>query len=180
MSYELAELDRRLAALFLEGVVESVDYGNPAADPPILPTVRVRVGEWLSTAIPMPTTSAGGVRIWNPLRVGEQVLLANPSGKPEKAWIIARAYTTQHGGANGSDGDNLLLTMPDGAVIGYNSASGALTAIGIQSAAITASGAVTVNAANLNLTGATTINGDLTMNGNINASGYTVTADNIP
>lgn len=72
MSYELAELERRLANILRYGVVYAVDLEESR--------VQVDVGGIVTDWLPWLAPRAGRTRIWHPPEAGEQVLLLSPSG----------------------------------------------------------------------------------------------------
>jgi phage baseplate assembly protein V len=171
-----AETDRRLAALLLVGTVESVNYGDSGS----LPRCRVRVAtglssgeDWISPLIPWPVAAGGSVRHWCPPEIGEQVLIANPSGHPALGYIIGRYYSAQHGQGNAHDGHSVTWTMPDGCQIAYDHQLGALSVVGAKTVALSNSetitldsgGAIAITAPSLTLSGDLTVEGSATISG---------------
>lgn len=175
MDYALSELDRRLALLLQPGVIEQVDHGAARC--------RVRVGSWVSAALPWLSLGAGEVRHWRPPSVGEQALLLSPSGDPGCGFVLPGFYTTQHGRAGDERPKAVVWRMPDGCVLEYDWDAGALRATGLQSAHVQASGAVTLKCASLKveaddiaLTGNVAIGGNVSVQGNIDAAGSVMDA----
>ena len=82
----LDELSRRIAGMLRVGVVEEIDYGGTR--------LRVRIGyggpgDIETSWLPWPG-SLGRNRVdWTPLKPGQQVLLASPSGDLAQAVVVA-------------------------------------------------------------------------------------------
>lgn len=112
----LTEQQRRLANVIRVGVVESVQY----------PKVRVRFGEIVTAWLPMAGQRAGGIRVWNPLTVGEQVVVMSPSGDLAQGLVYPGIYSD----ANAAPGDAAGLfkvIFPDGATLEYDADGGGLS-----------------------------------------------------
>ena len=107
MSFEIAEIDRRMAATVMAGVIESVDYENARC--------RVRVAGWVSAWLPWMASAAGRVRHWRPPSVGEQALIVSPSGEVETGFVMPGFYTDQHDQANDNRENMTATDYPDGA-----------------------------------------------------------------
>lgn len=107
MSYESAEMDRRLSTLVQAGTIQAVDYEAARC--------RVQVGDWTSAWLPWGSVAAGQVRNWRPPSVGEQALILAPSGLPEGGFVMPGFYTTQHQAANDNRPNVTAQTWPDGA-----------------------------------------------------------------
>lgn len=165
--WALSELDRRLGAMLQVGTVESVDHGSVADNVP--PTVRVRVGEWVSRPLPMPAGSGGRVRLWNPLSVGEQVVLGAPSGELAQAYVISRHYVESHGQAPDDSGDTFAALMPDGTLFRYNHATGAFAISGAKSGTLSMSEQLTIDSPRVVFTGEIQAAGDITSDGDVKA-----------
>ena len=151
---------RRIESLVRTGTVSEVDGKR----------VRIKTGGNETDWLPWPATSAGHARTWNPPKVGEQVTLLAESGELSTARIVP--------GLNSDDieppstGPNTpTTTYPDGATIAYNWETGTLTATGIQSATIQASGSCTVDCPEVTATGNLTVQGNLTIQGTADFTG---------
>ena len=107
MSYQEAELDRRMAAMLQAGTVSAVDHGNARC--------RVKVGEWESAWLPWGSAGAGAVRQWRPPSIGEQAMILSPSGLPEGGFVLPGFYTTQHKNGNDTKEEVTATDYPDGA-----------------------------------------------------------------
>lgn len=152
MDFQMAELNRRIANLIKIGVIEEVDYSQT------IPRAKVRLGDLLTTWLPMLTVRAGKDRSWWPLEVGEQVIVLSPSGDPAQGIILGSLNQTAFP-ANGDSPDIHRIDYDDGAVIEYNRATHALKAE-------LPDGATT----ELRSNGGIQFIGDLTVNGNIKAT----------
>lgn len=80
MSFAAAEADRRTANILQLGTVTSVSANG---------RVRVRCGDLDSAEIPVAVQRAGNVRFWSVPSVGEQVVVAAPSGDMARAVVLA-------------------------------------------------------------------------------------------
>jgi phage baseplate assembly protein gpV len=84
MSYAAAEADRRVANLLQVGIVTSVNGANGKA--------RVRVGDLDLPEINVAQFRAGGMSLWWMPQVGEQVLVACPSGDAAQGIVLASIF----------------------------------------------------------------------------------------
>ena len=82
MSFAAAEADRRIGNVIQIGRVISVGAG----------TARVAVGELETADIPVGQYRAGGLALWWMPTVGEQVVIACPSGDVAQAVILCSIY----------------------------------------------------------------------------------------
>lgn len=153
---QLAELSRRLESLIRTGTVAEVD----------LTAVRVRVisgglhTQWLRWL----EGRAADTSTWDPPVVGEQVVLLCPSGNPA-AGIVLRGLNSDNNPPPSHSASAHVKRYPDGAVISYDHASGALEATGIKTATVEASEKVTVDVPETEITGNVTIGGNLLVKG---------------
>ena len=77
------DMERRLAEMLRLGVVSDIDYSDPQK-----PRVRVKSGDCETGWIPWTALRAGRARTWEPLKKGEQVLVASPSGDMAQGVIV--------------------------------------------------------------------------------------------
>lgn len=117
MSYPIAELDRRLAAMIQMGTVEEVKPARP-------PRCRVRVGDWVSPWVMWQSLAAGKVRSWRPPSLGEQAVLLCPSGDPAVGVALVGFPSDQHDQSPDDDLDVTSGQWPDGARESYNHQTG--------------------------------------------------------
>jgi len=108
------ELDRRLNNLLMVGTVLAVDHAARK--------LRVEIGEIRTAWLNWPAEMGRNYRRWRPLRAGQQLLLASPSGDPAQAVIAGMLYTAAL--PPPSDNPDLdLVEFEDGARIQYDSAA---------------------------------------------------------
>ena len=149
-AFDMVELARQLANLIRPGVVHQVRY-SPYA-------VKVKTGALITQWLPPLVARAGNNRSWNPLEVGEQVLVLSPSGNPAQGWVLPAGYTDSQP-APSVDPDKTVHQFADGAVIEYDRKQHHLKAV-------LPAGSTT----ELVSDGGITFTGDLTVNGNIHAT----------
>ena len=149
-SFDVVELARQLANVVRPGIVAAVDHQRAK--------VRIQTGELLTQWLPWLTQRAGNNRNWQPLEVGEQVLLLCPCGDPAQAWVLGSGYQDTFP-APSSDPDKESYRFSDGAVIEYDRKQHHLKAV-------LPDGATT----ELKSTGGIEFTGDLKVNGNITAT----------
>jgi len=121
---------RAIRNLIRVGVVTDVDLKRGLC--------RVQSGGMNTTWLNWMTCRAGRSRVWWAPSEGEQVLLLAIGGELDTAFVLPGIFSDEHPAPSTSP-DALHVSFPDGAVIEYEPGSGALTAIGIKTAAITAS-----------------------------------------
>lgn len=115
----VAELLRLIHNLIRLGTIAEVDHGDPEADPPRPPRVRVKAGELLTAWLPWLEARAGTTRTWSPPTVGEQVVLLSPGGDLSAAVVLTSLYRQAHPAP--SDDENLIGTWyPDGTRVEYD------------------------------------------------------------
>lgn len=137
VEFRLAELERRLANLARIGVVEELDEASAR--------VRVRCGELLTGWLPWLTRRAGGDADWWAPEPGEQVLVISPFGDPALGLALPALYQDTHPAPAGVKTVR-RVTFADGTVIEYDRAGSKLSVNCVGSAAINATGPVTVDA----------------------------------
>jgi phage baseplate assembly protein V len=143
----------RLGALVRVGTVASVDLAAGRC--------TVDVGDVVTAPVRWLATRAGATRAWSPVSVGEQGLLLSPGGDIAGAVFLPGIFSS----ASPPPGDSLaeLVEYQDGARIGYDPQTHALTAI-------LPAGAT----ARLEADGGVSIKGDITLTGKLTASGDVV------
>ncbi len=151
-----ADIQRLIGDLAREGTVVSVDHATGSA--------RVRFADDLTTGdIPWLAARAGATRTWSPPSVGEQVVVLAPEADTARGMIIGSLSSDAHTHP-ASDGSS-LTEYEDGARVGYDPATHALTAV--------LPGGATVR---IEAGGGLTIKGDVTVDGDIRSNG-TITAE---
>lgn len=154
-----ADEEGRLVALVRVGTVASVDLAAGRC--------TVDVGDVVSGPIRWLAPRAGTTRVWSPVSVGEQGMLLCPGGDIAGAVFLPGIFSDAHP----APGDSLaeLIEYQDGARIGYDPDTHALTAIlpAGATADIVADGG-------LSITGDVTLNGMLTATGDVVADGISL------
>lgn len=84
MTFAAAEADRRIANLLQIGTITAVDGATGKA--------RVKVGDLDMPALNVAQFRAGGLSLWWMPQVGEQVLVACPSGDVGQGVILASIF----------------------------------------------------------------------------------------
>ncbi|MFI0413098.1 MAG: phage baseplate assembly protein V [Candidatus Thiodiazotropha sp.] len=154
MSFEVAELSRRLANLVMLGKVAEVDHEAAR--------VKVKAGELLTTWRPWLALRAGGDSHWHPPEVGEQVVLLSINGDPAQSIVLVGIYQDAHP-APSTDPDVDVSEYSDGAKISYDRKQHVL------SATLPAGASVELIA-----TGGVTIEGDVTVGGSVFVGGILI------
>lgn len=96
---------------------------------------RVDTGNNTTSWLHWLTARAGKTRSWNAPSVGEQVLILCLGGELDTGFVLPGIFSDDNPAPSAS-ADALHWSFPDGAVIEYEPATGALKATGIQTAAI--------------------------------------------
>ena len=151
-----ADIQRLIGDLAREGVVVSVDHAAG--------TARVEFANELTTGdIPWLASRAGATRTWSPPAIGEQVMVLAPEADTARGVIIGSLSSDAH--PHPGNDESILTEYEDGARIGYNPKSHALTAI--------LPGGATVR---IDADGGLSLKGPVTVDGDIKSTG-TITAD---
>lgn len=129
MNEQLAEIQRLLRNLIRIGTVSAVNLDDGLC--------RVDTGNNTTGWLHWLTARAGKTRSWNAPSVGEQVLVLCLGGELDTGFVLPGIFSDDNPVPSAS-ADALHWSFPDGAVIEYEPATGALTASGIQTATITA------------------------------------------
>lgn len=153
---DFADINRRLESLIRYGTVAEVQ-----AKPP---RVRVRIGKLNTTWIRWVALRAASTSDWCPPVPGEQCVLFSPSGDMATAVALMGLASDEYP-LPSDNPDEWVRQFPDGAVVRYNHATGALTVSGIKTAVVQAADHVTVDCPQSTFTGSVQINGDLIVDG---------------
>jgi phage baseplate assembly protein V len=135
--------------------------------------VRVRLGptlttEWLKWA----TRRAGSTRTWSAPTVGEQVIVFSPGGDLTRGVILPALYSREFDAPESSDSIH-ITHYPDGAVVQYDHAAHALTALLPGGTATITADKVTSNAPSTICTGDLTVMKNLIVMQSATVSGAT-------
>lgn len=158
-------LPQQLNNMLRDGVVTEVDHDGRVC--------RVQTGDAHTDFIPWLTTAAGEMRVWAPPSVGEQVKLLCGDGDLANAVVLRGLYSSQYP-APSSNPDVVLSHFKDGAVISYDAATHALSAV------LPAGGTVAVQAdGGVTITGPVTIVGDTEITGQVKVNGKAVVSEDV-
>lgn len=152
---DVAELFRLISNIVRIGTVFAVDLKSRPAK------VRVSSGDLESNWLPWLELRAGRTRTWNPLTVGEQVIVLCPDGDPAGGVVLAGLNSEAIPAPSDSEAEH-VTDYPDGARITYDHHTGKLTAVGIKSAFVDASETATLKSPDITLDGNVTVTGLLT------------------
>ncbi|WP_113633127.1 phage baseplate assembly protein V [Pectobacterium peruviense] len=130
----LTEILRLLRNLNRVGVVTHVNTDDALC--------RVQTGEMTTGWLNWLTRRAGRSRDWWAPSIGEQVLILSIGGELDTAFVLPGIYSDDNPAPSVS-ADAYHVSFPDGAVVEYEPATGALTVSGIKTADITASESLT-------------------------------------
>lgn len=103
MTYAAAEADRRIGNVVSIGIVTAVNAGAAKA--------RVKIGDLQSADIPVGQFRAGALSFWWMPTVGEQVLVAAPSGDMAQAVIVCSIFA---GNAPSTDAASPMIDLAGG------------------------------------------------------------------
>lgn len=151
-----ADIQRLVGDLFREGLVASVDHATG--------TCTVEFADDLTTGdIPFLSPRMGGVRIWLPPSIGEQVLVAAPEGDAARGLVIGSLASDARPHIGRTQG--VLVDFGDGAMFGYDPVEHSLTIVlpSDGKAAIVANGGLSIK-------GPVTIDGAVEVTGKLTAS----------
>ncbi|MDZ7277249.1 phage baseplate assembly protein V [Pantoea eucrina] len=129
MNEQINEILRLLRNLIRIGTVSEVNLIDGLC--------RVDTGNNTTGWLHWLTARAGKTRSWNAPSVGEQVLILCLGGELDTGFVLPGIFSDAHPAPSAS-ADALHWSFPDGAVIAYEPANGALNATGIQTATINA------------------------------------------
>lgn len=141
-SFKLTEANRRIANLICFGTVKEVDYSKGIA--------KIEIGELVTAWLPWVAGRAGGNISSSPLEVDEQVVVLSPSGEMNQGVVLPALHQNRFP-ANANK-DKHTMTYADGCVLEYDRAAHHLKAVLPQGGTIE-------------------LIGDLTVTGNIKATG---------
>ncbi|WGZ52813.1 phage baseplate assembly protein V [Providencia alcalifaciens] len=128
-----ADVYRLIRNMIRIGVVTAVDVKKGC---------RVQIGDLETDWLNWLTVRAGQTRTMNAPSIGEQVLILAIGGELTTAFVLPAIFSNEHTEPSGSlTADH--RTYSDGAVIEYEPATGALSAVGIKTANIEASECIT-------------------------------------
>jgi phage baseplate assembly protein V len=110
----LSDMARKLENLITLGTVAELDHPGRR--------LRVQSGELLTDWLPWPAELGRNHIRWRPLRLGQQLILACPSGDPAQAAIVGQLYSATL--LPPSTDENLdIVQWDDGSLVSYDSAA---------------------------------------------------------
>lgn len=182
MEWGLAELERRLANIVKIVSISAVDHDAKK--------IRVEAGGMNSAWMPWPVEVGRNFRRWRPLRKGQQMIIASPSGNLSQAVVVGMLYTDAIDSPSTNPAQD-IIEYEDGTVTKYDvdahhmtiDCVGDVTVEGAGnlmvdfggSITINAGSDITVNAPSTTVNTTQTHNGDVSINGNLNVSALTTT-----
>lgn len=131
-----SEILRLLRNMIRIGTVEVVDRERGLC--------RVNTGGNLTDWLHWITCRAGRARVWWAPSEGEQVLVLALGGELDTAFVLPGIFSDDFPAPSAS-ADALYIDFPDGAVLEYEPATGALNVIGIKTADVQASESITAS-----------------------------------
>jgi phage baseplate assembly protein V len=152
--FELTELHRRLANMIRFGCVVATDYGGA------VPRVKVATGELETAWLPLITPRAGKDSSTWLLDIDEQVVVLSPSGELAQGVVLGSMHQQRFPSLADSV-DQHCTQYRDGAIINYNNK--------IHHLDVSLPSGATIN---ILAEGGLTISGDVTIHGNLQASGH--------
>lgn len=141
---DLAHLSRLIENLIRVGSVHLVDHDQPRC--------RVKSGNLITGWLPWFSVRAGKTKDWDPPTIGEQCLILSPSGEVAAGFVFLGINCDEFN-APSTNPDETVREYPDGARISYNHVSGALNAVGIQSALVQAADHINIDCPQVTFTG---------------------------
>lgn len=144
------ELSRKIENLIRFGTVADVDHGAERC--------RFKSGRLETTWLRWFSVRAGETADWDPPSQGEQAILLSPSGETGAGMVIFGFASTRFP-LPSHDKNTHARRFPDGALVSYNHATGALEVSGIKTATIQAAEKVTVDCPKTLFTGDVEIKG---------------------
>lgn len=159
---DTAHLSRLIENLIRIGTIAEVDHASALC--------RVVTGGIVTGWLPWFAHRAGDTRTWNPPTPGEQVMVFSPSGEIAGGIVFTGIYSAASPAPSNTP-DEHATAYPDGARITYNHATGALTAIGIQTATVQAAVSITLDTPRTHVTGELEVDGLLTYKSGMQGTG---------
>lgn len=159
---DLVELSRRLENIVRIGTVHSIDHAAVRC--------RVQSGRLVTQWLPWIESRAGETTTWNPPTVGEQCIVFSPSGEAGGGIVLYGIHSSGKQPPSHAP-EKHVIKFPDGAIIGYDHASGHLDATGIQTGVIQAATSITMDTPDVFVTGRLTVDGLLTYRSGMQGTG---------
>lgn len=121
IDYIVRDLQRRLANMIRRGLIHSVDF---SVEPPL---VRVRYAKnAVSGWLPWAAGRVGHAASWEPIKVGEPVLILSESGEMA-AGVVVPSFPSANMPMPSQDPNKHVTRYEDGTTITYDRSAGKLT-----------------------------------------------------
>ncbi|MBB4267819.1 phage baseplate assembly protein V [Roseospira visakhapatnamensis] len=141
---DTADLHRRAGNMLRVGTIAAVDHDRAR--------VRVAVAGRTSAWLPWPADVGRNFVSWRPLRPGQQVLVAAPSGDPANAVIVQTLYSGALP-APDTDPEADVIRFDDGTTITYRSDDHTLTIDTTRALVLRAAETLRIEAPHVEITG---------------------------
>ena len=125
----LDELSRRIAGMLRVGLVHEIDYPGLR--------LRVRSGDITTGWLPWPGYLGRNRVDWTPLVVGQEVLIAAPSGDLSQAVVVALLHVTSDPPPS-TDETQDVVRFRSGSTVTHDADTGDLEVTGVRNIGITA------------------------------------------
>lgn len=140
------ELLRIIYNLVRIGTISAVDYSTAA------PRVRVKTGDLETNWLPWLEYRAGTTKTWNPLTVGEQVIVFSPNGEVADGIVLGGINSTNNP-APTDNKNHHMVRYPDGATFVYDHSSSALSISGVNKVNFNVISSININCPTINING---------------------------
>jgi len=158
----MRELERRINNLIQVGTVTETRCSDGKA------LARVNVLGRVTDFLPVKMIGNDFIRIWIPVRVGEQVMVVCPYGNANSGFIIPSIFNRNLPEPSGATEDKAIVEFAGGVRIDSDGSNVNIKApLNVNIVCATA----TITAAKTIITSTTTNNGNVTINGNLDING---------
>ena len=99
---QIPDMERRVADMVKLGTVSDTDYSDPKA-----PRVKVKYGKNETGWLPWAAVRAGRARTWEPLKMGEQVVIVSPSGDLAQGIIVGSVNYNDRPAPSSKEGETV-------------------------------------------------------------------------
>ena len=135
--HRLKELERKTENVIAIGTISETDHAAGQ--------VRIKIGEIVTAPLPWPADQGRNYTRWRPLRVGQQVVVACPSGDPAQAVVIAMLYTETLTRPS-ADPELDVIDFESGTRVTHSAKTGDVTVAGAGKVTLTSAGDMTLTA----------------------------------
>lgn len=164
-----AELKRRLENIVQVGTISQTKSADGKA---LARVVLDDDGEdkRVSKFLPVLNIANAFMKVWVPIKVGEQVLVISPFGNSNSGFIIRSIFNRSCKEPTGANEHTTVVEFDDGTIIHYDSKASELKINVAKSINIFCQSA-TITADTVDITAAVSIDGDLSVTGDISCDG---------